>query len=335
MEREIRAQADILPACVEPLAEAVRAAPVPAGRILAGGCGDSAFAPAALSGFFRSLALDIRAATALEIAGYIPLLATDTVVLTSISGGTKRTVEAAQTARAAGARVVALTCREDSELARTADHVLLLPFTPISRKTPHTLDYTVTLQALAMLALSWSGGEPRNLARSLDQFPAWIAGAEGAGGHLISLATAGRRIFMLGGGPDLATASYGAAKLHESGGLPAVAAETENFLHGMNFSAEPDDLLIAVGTSGISRRRARAVCATYAALGVHTWLIEGLPHEPTGPLEEFSTLLSATLKLQFFCWGLANCLGLEVEQPRAGRPFGEEHLRLQAALLAE
>jgi translation initiation factor 2B subunit (eIF-2B alpha/beta/delta family)/D-arabinose 5-phosphate isomerase GutQ len=168
MQREIRAQAEVLPSCLSPLADAVGAVRKPEGRIFAGGCGDSAFAPAALAEVFRSLDLDVRATTAMDLAGYCPLRPTDTVVLSSISGGTRRTVEAALAARHAGARVVALTCRDDSDLAALADHLVLLPFTPISRKTPHTLDYLVTLQALAMLALAWAGRDPRSLGVVLD-----------------------------------------------------------------------------------------------------------------------------------------------------------------------
>lgn len=333
MQREIRAQAEVLPACLDPLGEAVAVVPKPDGRVFAGGCGDSAFAPAALGEVFRSLDLDVRATTAMELAGYSALRPTDTVILSSISGGTKRTVEAALAARRAGARVVGLTCGANSDLAGLADHLILLPFTPISRKTPHTLDYLVTLQALAILALAWAGRDPRSLGAVLQNLPGWIATAEVSSGDMLARLGSAKRFVFLGGGPDLATAAYAAAKLHEAGGLPAVSAESENFIHGMNFTLEPHDGLIAVATCGMSRTRGLEVCRAYEALGVLTWCLTSEPSEPSDPLGHVSALFSATLALQLFCLNLANRLGLDLERPRAGRPHGDEHLRLQTQLM--
>jgi len=334
MEREIRAQEEILPACLQPLAATVSDIPRPGGRIFAGGCGDSAFAPAALGDVFRALELDVRATTAMELAGYSALTSTDTVILSSISGGTRRTVEAAHAAKQAGARVVALTCRADSDLANLADHLVLLPFAPISRKTPHTLDYLVTLQALAMLALSWSGREPRTIAASLEKLPGWIAVAEDRNRDLLARIGAAQRFVFLGGGPDLGSAAYAAAKLHEAGGFLALAAETENFIHGMNFILEPDDALITIATSEMSKRRGQEICSAYQTIGVRSWSVERMPNMPSGPVERFSAVISATIELQFFCLKLATRLGLEVERPRAGRLMGEEHRRIQTVLMA-
>lgn len=332
MQREIRAQGEVLPACLQPLAQSTRMVPRPSLRIFAGGCGDSAFAPAALCDMFRSLGLDIRATTAMELAGYSVLVPTDTVILSSISGGTRRTVEAAQAAKRAGALVIALTCGAESDLAKVADHLILLPFTPISRRTPHTLDYLVTMQALAMLALAWSGQDPETISPALQSLPARIAEAEGRGSDLAARIGQAQRFVFLGGGPDLGTASYAAAKLHESGGLLAIAAETENFIHGMNFVLEPDDALLGIATSDMSRRRGGEICAAYEAIGVRTALVARVP-VPAGAVEIFAAVIAATLELQVFCFQLANQLRLELELPRAGRPYGAEHLRLQSNLM--
>lgn len=334
MQREIRAQAEVLPACLDPLASQVRNIPPAVGRIFAGGCGDSAFAPAALGGLFRSLGLDVRATTSMELAGYCELQPTDTIILSSISGGTRRTVEAAHTAKQAGARIIALTCAADSPLAQAGDHLILLPFAPISRKTPHTLDYLVTLQALAMLGLAWAGRDPRTLAAPLEKLPAWITLAEERSSESVARLGAAQRFVFLGGGPDLASAAYVAAKLHEAGGLLAIAAETENFIHGMNFILEPDDALITIATSEMSKKRGQEVCSAYQTIGVRSWSVERMPNMSSGPVERFSAVISATIELQFFCLKLAAQLGLEVERPRAGRLMGEEHRRIQTVLMA-
>ena len=334
MAREIELQAEALRACLDPLAAAAGALSRPRGRVLAGGCGDSALAPAALGEFFRSLGLHICATTAMEIAGYRSLLTSDTLLLSSISGRTRRTVEAARVARAAGARVVAFTCDGDSELAGVADETIVLPFTPVSRQTPHTLDYLVTVEALAVVALQWAGQRAEAILPALAMLPVWIEAARRETTGILDGVGAASRFFFLGSGPDLATAAYGAAKLHEAGGLPAVSAETENFIHGMNFMLEPADLLIVVATHGLSQRRGIEVRSGYREFLASTWLVGGEPASPTSPEDHFSAMISSTVKLQLFCLGLADRLHLSVEQPRAGRPHGEAHLRLQSLLMA-
>ena len=140
MRREIAAQAEVMAECLRPLTSRVAGIPRPEGWILAGGCGDSAFAPAALKGFFDALGIQLEATTAMQLAGFTKFIAGDAVVLSSISGNTRRTVEAAHVAKSSGARVVAITCGETSPLARESDDTIVLPFTPLSRATPHTLD---------------------------------------------------------------------------------------------------------------------------------------------------------------------------------------------------
>ena len=84
----------------------------------------------------------------------------------------------------------------------------------------------------------------------------------------------------------------------------------------------------------MSARRGRELCDAYHTLGLGTWLVEGEPKTPSGALEQFAALISATIKLQVLCVQIADRLALELERPRAGRPLGEEHLRIQTALMA-
>jgi len=334
MATEIAAQAETLPDCLAPLVLRVNRIARPAGWVMAGGCGDSAFAPAAMKGFFDATCLQIEPTTAMQLAGFTTFIAGDGVILSSISGNTRRTVEAAHVAKTSGARVIALTCGEDSALARIADETIILPFTPISRRTPHTLDYLVTIEALAVLGLHWCGESIDPLQEVLAQVPRWLEAAREFAEVAVTVMNPDGKIFLLGAGPDLATAAYGAAKFHEAGGIPALAAETENFIHGMNFMAEPADSLFAVATTHLSVRRGAEVVANYRSFLTSSNLIEPEPFEATGWQSAIASLLSTTLKLQHLCLAYANRFGLDVELPRAGRSFGNQHAEIQARIMA-
>jgi fructoselysine-6-P-deglycase FrlB-like protein len=333
MAREIAAQAEVLPQCVGPIGEQVRNIPRPRGRIFAGGCGDSAFAPGALGGVFAALDLDVFAATSMVLSGFTRFRSEDTVVLSSISGGTKRTIEAAQVARAAGAEVIAITCGCDSELARAATHTILLPFTPISRKTPHTLDYSVTLLALVQLALWWSGEAPEAVLPLLGDVSAMIDMAGVKAGVLAHAIDPNGKIFLLGAGPDLFSAEYGAAKFHEAGGLIAVAAEAENFIHGMNFMVEPHDSIFVLGNNAPGLRRGRDIIGGFTDFVASKGVIGNDEQPGSAWTTGFSLLLQTTIVLQRLCLAIADKQGLMVELPRAGRSFGQRHAAIQSEIM--
>ncbi|GEO41534.1 hypothetical protein SAE02_56820 [Skermanella aerolata] len=339
MRREIAAQAGILADCLEPLSARIGGIARPEGWIMAGGCGDSAFAPAALKGFFDAIGIQLEATTSMQLAGFTRYIAGDAVVLSSISGNTRRTVEAAHVARASGAHVVAVTCGKTSALAKEADDVVVLPFTPISRVTPHTLDYLVTVEALAVMGLHWIGEGTDPLIELFALMPRWSEAARDFAEDAVSAMDPAGKIFLLGGGPDLATAGYGAAKFHEAGGIPAIAAETENFIHGMNFMAEPPDSLFAIATAPLSIRRGAEVAANFRSFLTSTALIEPEPldrgpFEPGGWQSALAALLSTTLKVQHLCLAYADRFGLDVTAPRAGRDFGAQHAEIQARIMA-
>jgi fructoselysine-6-P-deglycase FrlB-like protein len=334
MAREIAAQAEILPGCLGHLISRVSRITRPEGWIMAGGCGDSAFAPAALKSFFDAIGIQLEATTSMQLTGFTKFISGDAVVLSSISGNTRRTVEAAHVAKASGVRVVALTCGETSALARIADNLIILPYAPLSRSTPHTLDYLVTVEALAVLGLHWVGESIDPLHEILTMIPQWSEAARDFAEEAAGSMSPDGKIFLLGGGPDLATAGYGAAKFHEAGGITAIAAETENFIHGMNFMAEPTDSLFAIATAPLSLRRGAEVSANFRSFLKSSTLIEPEPFEPFGWQSAFASLLSTTLKVQHLCLAYANRFGLNVELPRAGRDFGTQHAEIQARIMA-
>ena len=295
------------------------------------------FAPKALSEVFRRLHQPVETLSAMEMAAFTQFRPGDTVMLSSISGGTKRTIEAAKVAKDAGARVVALTCNAGSALAEVAQETVELPFAPLSRKTPHTLDYAVTLLALAEIARSFAGEESTGMRAAVAIVPGLLDHARADAAGLGDLYDPAGKIVILGAGPDLGTAEYGAAKFHEAGGLIAVAAETENFIHGMNFMLEPSDMLIALGGSEAGGKRGGEIADALAPLVRHATLyapssLDGIELKPwQKPLAE---VWVQTFFLQALCLQIADQLGLRLEEPRAGLPGGQDHLAAQARAMA-
>jgi fructoselysine-6-P-deglycase FrlB-like protein len=308
MHREIVEQSAIVSRAAGPLAEAAASIRLDRDRPLwVGGCGDSLFAPQALALHFRRRGWDIRPSSAAEMLWDADIRAGDAVVGISISGSTRRTVEAVEKATRNGAHTVAVTLDPGSPLARAARDVLVLPFEPISRAIPHGLDYHVTLLALAALA----GGHDADpvvemLAR--DGMAALEAARETASG--LSRET---RFFFLGGGAAMGSANYGAAKMHEAGGLPAWSFETENFGHGAQFMLRPGDHAVLCGGGGPADARTEAVADGFARLGVSVSRA-GLPASDDALLSGMRTALAC----QALCLAVAERFDLDVTDPGRG-----------------
>lgn len=331
MRREMEAQGPTWSACFPTLALAAGAIAPPFGRIFAGGCGDSIFAPMALRNIFLECELDVQVASAMEIAGYRRIRATDTVILSSISGGTTATLAAARLARSVGARVVGLTCVENSPLAELATDVLLLPYKPISRRTPHTLDYLVTIEALWLLAIAWSKRSPTYDDVFGESIATTVRQSLDMPDDIVRTMHTHDRVFWLGSGGDLGTASYGAAKMHEAGGLNAIVAETENFIHGQNFMLGSEDLVILVATGGLSRYRAEGLAAGLGRLAKSVLTFNGAPFpDQAASISELARVIGSTIQCQAFVFHLAEALHLDVELSRGGRPNGEQYATEQS-----
>lgn len=331
MRREIETQANLLPKLQPTLSELADTLPRKAGRIYAGGCGDSAFAPHALQDVFRSLGVEILSKTSMELASYTRFRPTDSVLLSSISGGTKRTVEAANTAREQGADVVAITCNGESALAQAATSTLEMPFKPLSRKTPHTLDYAVTLLATAEVARSHADCESNTFVPALSDLDKLLTASQERADEIANDHSPEGKVFFLGSDCDLGTANYAAAKMHEAGGLTSFAAETENFVHGMNFMLEPQDLLVILASTEAGIRRGQTLADAFSPLCA-THIVECEKSIPT-PANALARLLGVTFTVQYLCLKIADKMGLHLEEPRAGRTRGSQHAVAQTAAM--
>jgi len=313
MHRELVEQSTIIAKAAGPLfAAAASIRPDPGRPVWVGGCGDSLFAAQALALYFRKKGWDIRPATAAEMLWHADIRPRDTVVGISISGSTRRTVEAIEHAARNGARTVAVTLNTESPLARAAEEVLVLPFRPISRAIPHGLDFHVTLLALAALA------GKADIDPVVEMFERdGTSGLEAARETASQLAS-DARFFFLGGGSALGSANYGAAKLHEAGGLQAWSFEAENFGHGAQFMLRPGDHAVLCGSGGPADARTEALADGLGQLGVSVSRA-GLPAGGNTLL----AAMRAALACQTLCLAVAERFNLDVTDPGRGSAVAE------------
>lgn len=276
------------------------------GAIWIGGCGDSLFAAQALALHYRLSGWQMRPTSAAEMLWDADIKQGDTVVGISMSGSTRRTVEAISASSEKGAKTIAVTLNAQSALAQASGSVMLLPFTPISRAIPHGLDYHMTLLALSSLAGPSGAPAPgstlaANASREVERV------------NIIaqSLPT-NARFFFLGAGAALGSANYGAAKMHEAGGIEAWAFESENFTHGAQFLIRAGDHIVLLGAGGASDSRTADLKAGFAKLGASVSIAA------LDATDASSAAHLSALHCQALCLAVSQARGLNVTDPADG-----------------
>jgi ribokinase len=290
------------------------------------GCGDSAFAgAAAVLAFQKHAGIDAEGVHALDLARYRIryLPERSAVVCISFSGKVGRTIEAAAQARRFGHRVIALTGTLDSPLAQQATDIVQLSV-PTLGYSPGTSTYLALLLALYQLALAWGAEQGRDMATARDvlqRLPALAETALAAADEPARLVAEHfvRQpwITFLGGGPNLATAQFGAAKLFEGPQLLGVAANLEEWAHEQYFVSGKGTPLVLIAPSGASFDRASEILAELEYIGADTAFISDI-HPPVVPrawiplpegiAEEFSPVLAA-LPLSMIAFHLTRARG--------------------------
>jgi glucosamine--fructose-6-phosphate aminotransferase (isomerizing) len=249
-----------------------------------------------------------------------------TVIGLSQSGRTPDVVEYVERARAAGAFTVALTNDPESALAERAEAVLPLAAGP-ERSIAATKTYTNQVAALALLA-GHAAGRGAELASGIretaDRLDALLAELE-APARRVALAFAFvGRMFVIGRGPEFATAREIALKLLETCRVAAEPLTATDLAHGpvaaldANFPvwtiASDEETLPAVLEAA---ERARRAGATLLASGSAAARVEGaefaLP-STAAPLPLLGPLLSVAPG-QLFAWALARAKGLDPDRP--------------------
>jgi glucosamine--fructose-6-phosphate aminotransferase (isomerizing) len=270
--------------------------------------------------FRDSISLTVHYGTNLDMAGC-------TVLALSQSGRTPDVLTYLKRARRAGALTVAVTNEPDSYLAEAAEAVLPLE-AGAENAVAATKTYLNQVAALALLAAhaagkgdKYAGGlrlvaeELQGLIPDLERRVVPIAA---------SFAFTGR-MFVIGRGPEFATAREIALKLLETTRIAAEPLTATDLAHGPIAALDPlfpvwavasdDETLPAVLEAA---ERTRATGAALIASGNAADRLVGA--EYSLPIPDLgSRLLSPLLSVvpgQLFAWALARAKGLDPDQPR-------------------
>jgi glucosamine 6-phosphate synthetase-like amidotransferase/phosphosugar isomerase protein len=195
---------------------------------------------------------------------------------------------------------------------------------PLTRHTPHSRDYTLTLLALAVLLerLAQERFEPLDrwpevtrdvLGRAFAELPGWVDDSP--------------QTIFLGAGPDRATARYGALKFWEGGAMRAIWDELEEFAHGSQLMAVPGQSAVLIGgaeaidraeefLSGLRRMEIAARLVTdRAGRGLERFTVPDLGGASWMPLV-------SCLPLQVLTYLTVQRRGIDLSLEMGGAPYG-------------
>jgi glucosamine--fructose-6-phosphate aminotransferase (isomerizing) len=265
-----------------------------------------------------SISLSVYYGAQVDLAGSV-------VVALSQSGETPDVLQYVERARARGAFTVGLTNEPASSLAAAAEVVLPLAAGP-ERAVAATKTYTNQLAALALLAGCAAGRCGELIAavrRTADLLEELLPGLEAQVPEVaVPLAFVGR-MFVIGRGPEFATAREISLKLLETCRVAAEPLTATDLVHGPVAAidaffpvwtiASADESLPAVREAALRARDAGAV------LIVSGTAAEEVPGEyhlpvPRPPLPLLTPLLSVAPG-QVLAWALAQARGLDPDYP--------------------
>jgi glucosamine--fructose-6-phosphate aminotransferase (isomerizing) len=245
----------------------------------------------------------------------------------SQSGQTPDVVEYVRRARRADAFTVAVTNDADSALADEAEAVLPLGAGP-ELAVAATKTYLNQVAALALLAGHVAGDGARvadalrATAQLLDEL---LPAVERQVSEVAMPFAYVGRMFVIGRGPEYATAREIALKLLETCRTAAEPLTATDLAHGPVAALDPlfpvwtiasRDAALPAVVEGAAR--VREAGATLVASGRAADTIEGAAYRlpvPEPPLPLLSPLLSV-VPGQLFAWALARAKGLDPDQPR-------------------
>lgn len=208
----------------------------------------------------------------------------------SQSGKSPDLLANAESARAAGARVVAFVNVEDSPLAALADTVIPLHAGP-EHSVAATKSYLCSLAAILQLAAYWK--DDAALIDAIARLPDALRAAWGADWSSMSdgLVDA-RNLFVLGRGLGLAAAQEAALKFKETCGLHAEAYSSAEVKHGPMALVGPGFPVLCFAQPDETEAGTVALATEFRERGATVWLacangdlpLVKAPHPACAPL---------------------------------------------------
>ncbi len=252
-----------------------------------------------------------------------------TALALSQSGRTPDVVEYARCAKRRGAYVVAFTNDPSSELASEADAVLALGAGP-EKAVAATKTYMNQVAALGLLAAHAAGeDEGRTFADGVrataETMRAFITSVESRIANVAMPFAYAGRMFVVGRGPEFATAREIALKLLETCRIAAEPLTATDLAHGPVAAIDSlfpvwaiasDDATLPAVVEAVER--ARDAGATIVASGSATEAIPAAEYVLPSP-RAASPLLAPLLSIvpgQLFASALARARGLDPDAPR-------------------
>jgi glucosamine--fructose-6-phosphate aminotransferase (isomerizing) len=267
------------------------------------GCGDMYFSALQVESLVPLLWGDpVRAWRSMDLRWFHRFLTSDDVVIcASVSGRTPRTLEAALLARRAGAHVLAITDNPNAPLGHEIADVIVLGTSPpeLLEQDPYAgyrniIAQTQTFTATLMVEMALVAGRTASFDadRLVTLTEEWVQTLDREARSLDSFLAGGEQVVVLGSGPHLPAARYGAAKMLEFA-VPAAAQCLEEYNHQEVFVADSRTRAILLAGDDESRSRAVELTAAWEQLGVRSLVLaaEGsfagsstrhwsLPHAP-------------------------------------------------------
>ncbi len=203
------------------------------------------------------------------------------VFILSASGKSEGDLQVVNAARQHKAYTVGVTDMEGSPLAIAVDDVLLGPGGS-KRELPATRSYATALFRMNMLIIALgkklgSKAEAELLESALTNIPVSVQTIMDAYEEQVDSVAAAiensRAFYVLAHGPNYTNAEEFAMALNQSSGIPSMAYEMENFLHGPMQALTEDETVFLLAPDGILQQRMLQLASAVKIIGAKTVLL--------------------------------------------------------------
>jgi glucosamine--fructose-6-phosphate aminotransferase (isomerizing) len=297
-----------------------------ASRILTIGIGSSHHASQISAWLLRAAGRDALAIHAFDFLHYpeqFPLQPGDAAVIFGHSGTTTFTRQALEQLVVEGVPTIAVG-------ATTAEHHgvrVFLRTTEPETSTTYTSSHLAAMAVMALVAAAIGADFGPALAAMPDQVASLLA--REAEIWPVAEASAGKRIYAYGAGPNAVTATELMIKVREAAYHSVDGMAAEQFLHGPTVSFNKGDRAVVIHVPGAGVERVAAIAKVNAAMGGEIWTvgrpIPGLTgdHFDLPDVPEMISPLLAVVPMQLFASRLAAIQGTNPDNFRREDPTYE------------